>query len=255
METPEILQALERYTRTFPREALEEAMQRPEEMTPELLCILEYTVANAAALAQEESDNPYFAYMYAMFLLAQFRETRAYPLVVQFARLPEDVLRGLVSDFITEDLACVLASVCGGDTTLIKALIEDPNVEEYVRSSAVRSLLYLVAAGDKSRDEVMSYFKELFDGRLERSFSPAWNALASCATDLYPEEVYDRIIAAYKDGLVEPFFMRIEEVDEAMALDRREVLERLPNGAPVYIQDVVEEMEWWACIRVRLRAV
>lgn len=249
MEIPEILAALERYTGTFPREAIEEAMRRREEITPQLLRILGYTVANAEILSREEEDDSYFAYMCAMYLLAQFRETRAYPLVVQFAALPEDVLRQLVSDFITEGLDCVLASVCGGETNLIEALIEDPKVEEYVRSAAIRSLLVLVAAGDKTRDEVMAYFKALFGGRLERSFSQVWNSLVSCATDLYPDEVYDQIAAAYEEGLVESFAIRIEEVDEVMALDRQTVLDRLPTGAPVYIQDVIEEMEWWACFK------
>ena len=32
----------------------------------------------------------YMAHLYAMFLLAQFRETRAYPLVVRFASLNPD---------------------------------------------------------------------------------------------------------------------------------------------------------------------
>ena len=44
MEIPEILKALERNTGTFPREALEAAAQRREEITPELLRILEDTV-------------------------------------------------------------------------------------------------------------------------------------------------------------------------------------------------------------------
>jgi hypothetical protein len=247
MEVAEILNALERNTGTFPRAALEAAVERREEITPELLRILEYTVANAEALAREDEDGSYFAYLHAMYLLAQFRETRAYPLVVQFARLPEAILSNLVSDFITEGLELVLASVCGGDTTLIETLIEDPNAEEYARGAGIHALLVLVAAGNKSRDEVMEYFKTLFDGRLERSFSEVWNALVDCATKLYPDEMYDRIVAAYDEGLVEPFAISLKNVDDVMSLDRQTVIDRLPKGAPVYIQDVIEEMEWWAC--------
>jgi len=247
MEIPEILATLERHSKVFPREALEEAVRRREEITPGLLRILEHTVANAETIAHEDEDGSCFAYFYAMYLLAQFRETRAYPLVVQFARLSEETLEVLVSEFVTEDLDCVLASVCGGDTALIEALIEDPNVDEYVRGAAIDSLLCLVAAGDKTRDEIMTYFKALFDGRLERTFSEAWNSLVSCATDLYPDEVYDRICAAYEEELVDPSAVRIEEVDMMMELERQMVLDRLPTGAPVYIQDVIEEMGDWAC--------
>lgn len=247
MEIPEILAALERHSKVFPREALEEAVRRREEITPDLLRVLEHTIANAETIAEEDEDGSYFAHLYALYLLAQFRETRAYPLVVQFARLPDEILELLVSDFITEGLDCVLASVCGGDTALIEALIEDPNVEEYVRGAAIQSLLCLVAAGDKTRDEILTYFKALFDGRLERTFSQAWNALVACATDLYPDEVYDRIRAAYEEGLVEPFAICIEDVDRVIALERQHALDRLPTGAPVYIQDAIEEMADWAC--------
>ena len=59
------------------------------------------------------------AHLYAMFLLAQFRETRAYPLVVRFALLPEDIEYSLCGDFITESLGQVIASVWGGDLDII----------------------------------------------------------------------------------------------------------------------------------------
>ena len=112
METAEILHQFERFTGTFPRTAVEEAAARQEEVTPELLRILEETVDRAAQL---DAEGDYMAHLYAMFLLAQFRETRAYPLVVRFASLPGDLLDSLCGDFITETSArywrpCVAAS-------------------------------------------------------------------------------------------------------------------------------------------------
>jgi uncharacterized protein DUF1186/SEC-C motif-containing protein len=249
MEVNDVLKALERNTGAFPREAVEAAMGMRETITPELLRILEDTVERADEIVADEKDGPYFAYLYAMYLLAQFRKTRAYPLVVRFSRLPQDVLDCLAGDFVTEDLACVLASVCGGDTGPIEDLIEDAAVNEYVRGAAIRSLLVLIAAGDRSRDEVMGYFKTLFEGKLERSPSNAWNALASCATDLHPDEVYGHIVAAYDEELIERGYMQREEVDRAYAQDKRLILDRLPTDEAVYIQDVIEDMEWWACFK------
>ena len=249
MEIPEILKALERNTGVFPREALEEAVRRREEITPELLRILEDTVVHAEQIVEEDTESEYFAHLYAMYLLAQFRETRAYPLVVQFARLPEETLDFLTGDFVTEGLDCVLASVCGGDTSLLESLIEDPDADECARGAALYSLLVLVAAGDKTRDEVMDYFKVLFDGRLERTYSLVWDALITGAMYLYPDEVYDRIVAVCEEGLVEEICTGIGEVDEVLAVDRQTILDRLPKGALVYIQDVFEEMERWDCFK------
>ena len=161
METAEILHQLERFTGNFPRTAVEEAAARQEEVTPELLRILEETVDRAA---QIDAEGGYMAHLYAMFLLAQFRETRAYPLVVRFALLPEDIQYSLCGDFITESLGQVLASVCGGDLAGIQSLIENESADQWVRGAALSGLVTLVAAGQKSRDEIVSYFASLFRG-------------------------------------------------------------------------------------------
>jgi len=65
------------------------------------------------------------AHLYAMFLLAQFRETHAYPLVVRFASLPGNLLDFLCGDFLTMDLGRVLASGCGGESQGIQSVIEN----------------------------------------------------------------------------------------------------------------------------------
>jgi hypothetical protein len=98
METTEILHQFERHTGKFALAAVEAAVQRREEVTPELLRTLEDAVNRAAQL---EAEGNYMAHLYAMFLLAQFRETRAYPLVVRLASLPGDLLDSLCGDFIT----------------------------------------------------------------------------------------------------------------------------------------------------------
>ena len=58
------------------------------------------------------------AHIYAMFLLAQFREKRAYPLIVDFFSAPGDIAAEATGDVVTEYLSRILASVCGGDVSL-----------------------------------------------------------------------------------------------------------------------------------------
>src|SRR5438093_12928639 len=127
MEIAEILSQLERPARKFPRAAVEEAVERREEITPELLRILEETIARPSDFSGDS-----IAHIFAMFLLAQFRESRAYPLFVRIALLPSDVLDELFADLVTESLGRLLASVCGGDIGEIQSLIENENADEYV---------------------------------------------------------------------------------------------------------------------------
>lgn len=140
MKAAEILHPFERYTGKFERVTVEAAVARREEVTPELLRILEDTVDRAAEL---DAEGGYMAHLYAMFLLAQFRETGAYPLVVRFASLPGDLLDSLCGDFITEDIGQILASACSGELADIQSLIENEATDEWIRVAALSSLVTL----------------------------------------------------------------------------------------------------------------
>jgi hypothetical protein len=247
METAEVLHQFERVTGKFARAAVEAAVARWEEIKPELLRILEETVDRAVQL---DAEGDYMAHLYAMFLLAQFRETSAYPLVVRFASLPGDVLDSLCGDFIMEDLGRILASVSGGELAGIQSLIESEATDEWARSAALSSLATLVAAGQRSRDEVVSYFAGLFRGKLVRKWSHVWDTLVSYSSDLYPEELLDDIKQAYEDGLVDPGFIGFDDVRRDMAMGKDRILARLANNPHRrLVDDTVAEMGWWACFR------
>jgi len=193
MTVEEILKALSHKDNKFPREALEQATARKDEITPHLLKILERVADDPDEILDREDSS----YYYALYLLAQFRETRAYPLVVRIASLPPETADALLGDTITEGLPKILASICGGDASLILRLAENTGAEKFARGSALNALLALVASGDKSRDEVMSYYSSLFDAALKEKPSEGrevvLTTLTHCATELHPEELYGKI--------------------------------------------------------------
>jgi hypothetical protein len=247
METAEILQQFERVTGRFARAAVEAAVARREELTPELLRILEETVDQAAQL---DAEGDYMAHLYAMFLLAQFRETRAYPLVVRLGSLPGDLLYSLCGDFITEDLGQVLASVCGGEIEGIQSVIENEDADEWARGAALSSLVTLVAAGQKSRDEIVNYFASLFRGKLVRQWSHVWDTLVSYSSDLYAAELLDDIEEAYEEELVDSAYIGVDDVKRDLAMGKDQVLARLADDPHRrLVEDTVKEMGWWACFR------
>jgi hypothetical protein len=162
METAEIIHEFENASGKFARAAVEAAVARQEEITPELLRVLEQTAERA-----EQIDDGYMAHLYAMFLLAQFRETCAYPIVVRLASLPGELTDGVLGGFITQSLGQVMASVCGDELKPIQSLIENEDTNQWVRGAALSSLVTLVGAGQRSRAEIVSYFADLFRGKLE----------------------------------------------------------------------------------------
>lgn len=244
MTVDEILHAIERPGRDFPFDAVTEAMQRREEMTEPLLGVLQHVLQHPEAAVD---DQEYMAHLFALYLLAQFREPRAYPLVVQVARIDPLLMDDIFGDFVSEGLPEVLASVCNGNLDPIKALIEDDAVEEYVRDSALTALQIRFAAGDLSREALVSYLAELWRGRLTREPSQIWNKLISVSTDMYPDQFMEDIEAAYEEELAEEYFIDLGSVLEIVQQDRVLYISRLPQNEPVYVQDTIEEMAWWSC--------
>jgi hypothetical protein len=219
-------------------------VDRRIEIVPALLRILDEVAKDPERFA---SDRDRMIHIYAMYLLAQFRVTRAYPLLVQIFSAPGELPFELAGDVVTEDLGMILASLSDGDMSGMASLVENEQANEYVRSAAMDGLVTLVACGKRKRDEVMDYFASLFH-KLERTPSVAWNGLVSACANLCPEEVVEEIRQAYEDGLVNPDFIRWKSIERALELGKEGAMKELKSRYHL-IADVEKEMEWWACFR------
>ncbi len=247
MEVAEIVAQLERLKENFEREAVEAAIARREEVTPELLRILE-EIADPEGASRRVAEGDYMGHLYALYLLAQFRETRAHPLILKIGQLPSDLLDGLLGDFVTEGFGNALASTCGGDISGIQSLIENPAADQWARGAALGSLATLVAAGIKSREEIAGYLGELFRGKLTDTNDIAWSDLVVYATDLCATELLGDIEQAYAKGLVDPGIIELSEVNQDLAKGTAWALKRLAdNPHRKLINDTIEEFGRWAC--------
>jgi hypothetical protein len=222
---------------------LQQAIVRKEEIVPELLTILE-----EAAESPQDLPGGYMAHTYAMFLLAQFREERAYPVIVDFVSTPGEVVMERCGDTVTEDLGRILASVSGGDPGPIKSLAEDAQAHEFVRSAALTGLVSLEVAGKVSREELVDYLRRLLHMDIPREKVIVWSAVVSSALDLYPEELYDDIKQAYADGRIRSNLVSLDDVNRTLSRDKDEVLRTTREDAHhQLVEDVIDEMAWWAC--------
>jgi hypothetical protein len=247
MEIDEIIERFEWLDGRFEREAVEAAVARKDEVIPELLLVLE-EIADPVKAAKLDAEDDYMAHLYAMYLLAQFRETRAYPLMVRIAQLPSDLLESLFGDSLTESLGSVLASVCDGELEGIQSIIENPEADEWVRGAAFGALATLVGVGVKTREEILSYFADLFHGKLTDKNDVVWSELVTYSTDLYAPELLGEIKATYESGLVDPTFISLDDVLDDLAKGKDWAMERLAKDPHrQLIGDTIKEMEWWDC--------
>ena len=197
-----IFKGYERFEDHFPTEAVKYALTNKEEAITELLKILEYTLNDIENLSIDEN---YLVHFPAIYILAYFREEKAYESLIKIASLPDEQIFDLLGDTVTEDFKNILASVCNGNIEPIKEIIEDSSLDEYVRSEALESLLILMNHGMVLREQLVFYFKELFNGKLEVDYSSVWDTLLMCCSLIHPAGLTGDIEKAVADGKVMEF--------------------------------------------------
>jgi len=236
MTIPEILKELEPYTGSFPRAAMEAAIAQREEITPELLRVIEAVAADPAAYARHE----YMFHLFALHLLAQFRETRAYEPIVKLVGGPDEIVDDLLGETITGGLNRILASVYNGNPVPLQQLIENESVNEFVRGAAIEALVGLAHTNQMTRDEVAGYFRSLFHGKLPRDYSFAWNSLVCCVVQLPAPELLEDVRQAYADNLVDTSVASLADLE-------RDLVSGLPRPDAQFtlITDAIGEMDWW----------
>ncbi len=222
MDLQQTLKTLENNNQHYAREAVSQAILHRDEITPALLKILEDVIEEPESFI----DSDRFDHIYAMFLLAQFRETSAYPLLVKIFSVPGEFAFDLAGDTVTEDLGQILASVSGGDISGMAALVENEEANEYVRAAGLTGLLTLCACGKLSRDDVMAYFKGLFE-KLRRTPDGVWSWLADSCADLYPKDVMEELRKAYEEDLADPGIIAWDDLEGALAVGQEAAMIKL----------------------------
>lgn len=237
----EIIEKISYFDGTFPKEELQTLIDNQAESTPFLLDALRNTDEVLGKLLNEDY---YFMPYYAPLMLAQFREEKAYPLVYEIFSADAKTVDDAYGDFITEDLHRVLASVSGGNVSLINELVEDKKAYEFVRSAGLDAWLCLFRAGLKTREEVISYFKTLFE-------LPAGEddllrgALVSSCFDLKAVELLPEIEKSFAENKVELMLMGDwDDFQKMMAEEKSRFLEDSGKYHNL-IENMISDVENW----------
>jgi hypothetical protein len=242
MDVEEILAQLDQAHTQLPRTLLADAAAHRVEIIPRLLAVLEEAAKDPALFAEDKSRS---IHIYATYLLAEFREPRAYPLLVKIFSVPGEIPFDLAGTVVTEDLGSILASVSDGDPGGMLELVENESVNEYVRAAALDGFVALMALGKRTRDDVMTYCRRLFQ-ILERKPSELWNGLANVCADLCPLEVAAEIRQAFDEGLVDPGSIGLGDVEEALETGPTAAWE-VAIGRYQLIENTADAIRWWGC--------
>jgi len=241
--TPEKLltQLAESPNYPYPKALIEEMIQRREEMIPALLAVVE----DAGKHPKNYIDNDRWkALDFGAYLLAQFRETRAFKPLCTTLGHSAKVTEDLWGDLICEDMGRILASVYDGDDSPLRDLMLNRKAYEFARGAAVpRTYLCLLQAGKISRKELETYTEELLGKILERKPSYAWDGWTGLCADLGFSRLVPLMEKAFEDDLCDPFVYGFDEMLQAAASGGNDDWKRDTD----LIDDTIQETEWWSC--------
>ena len=190
MELKEILDKLSVFgsDQPLPREALAEAARQRETITPILLDALDVVYEKVQSEGKGVCDDPaYDLSAYAVFLLAQFQEQRAFPKLLRLLTLDSDGLDIVLNDIIG-NMGNVLYSTYDGDLSAAKAIIVNSSYDPFARGASLDLLEGLFRDGRLQREELAGFLRErlalLGEGENEEIFG-AMTASLIADNDLY----------------------------------------------------------------------
>jgi len=229
----------------FPEALLREIILRREQAIPLLLQILSDVRDNP----EEYIEDPnYIAHIYAVYLLAQFRAEEAYPIMIDIMSLPDDLAYILFDDAVIGDGARLLASVCGGDTSLIKQLAEDANVDLFMRGGAIDALGILFLHGLIDRNEVLEYYRKLLHEGSIRDNPEMLAFLASACCDINAQELYEELKECFDKELVDESIIDFRDLQESLRPGTDKVQKNYADDIHhSFIDDTIAELKSWAC--------
>lgn len=239
MTADEILAALRADGPAAPENALTAADAQHAALVGPLLAALDTGIADPAGVSEADAS----VFCYALYLLAKWRETRAYPHVIRWLSLPGEDPFEIGGDIVTEDGGRILAAVCDGDLQPIKTLVQDQGANPYGRSMAIDALALLAAWAEVPRQEIVDYFAWLAFEGLERRRTHVWDSLALACAEIEAVPALPPLRQAYAAGAIDPEFITLDEVDRLETASGRSVSEKREQHPP--IADVVEATSWW----------
>jgi len=232
---------------SFPAEAFKEIQANKEEYISELIESLDYVYQNAEKLYEEKSD--YFLHTYAMFLLAEFREKKAFAYLVAFLRLPEKYVNFVVGESLTEDYHLILTSTFDGENLqMLLDVIENQELFEWAREIALRAYMLLHLEGYVVKDEFISYLRSLIYDKLSDEKSDVVNtSIVSCIIDARMVQMIPDARFLHEHDKVDPgMHGDYDSFLDCMFYDK---LHEYKTQKERYINDAFAEMRSWGCFK------
>jgi hypothetical protein len=181
----------------IPNEALDYIASHRDQAIPLLLAELKNGITNCS-----KTGNYYVGHLFSLFLLAEFKEKQAYPLLIELLNLPIESIDRLLGDALTESLPSLMINLYDGDLDSLFSLLTNTTANRTLRDLIGYCLATLIYHKLVSAEEVTSRLQLLIaSGKMtdDKAFFTALANLVLCA-QLKP--LNDVVIAAFNAGMI-----------------------------------------------------
>jgi uncharacterized protein len=236
-----ILDALDSTDNVLPRDALEQAITRWDEVAPILVPRIE-----AYADGRDRSDQAIDLAFFGLYLLTQQRDTRAFRLLCTLlldAKASDDAL----TDAVTHEVPSMLVRTYDGDPAPLRTLIEAPDANEQGRETAFEVLAWLTAAGRIDRDETALYLHDLFTTLQPQGRSDAWIGWQSAIAQLGLDKLKPLVAKVFSRGWID--LLDFEDFEQNLC-DAKVALSPMASFTDRFylltkLDDVISVMKSW----------
>ncbi len=179
---------------------------------------------------------------YALFLLAEFKEKKTFPLILKLLSIP-NLEHKDIGDGIMEKLFSIIVSVFDGDFEGLNAIIENKNIDYTIRSRVIETYTYFYnKAKIINKKDLIAYLRKIID------------------LYEYDDDIYDAILTIIINTRLIEMIPDVQKMFENEAIDYF-----VRGGYPEFIDylfdyeddlddfDVIDNVEdnmaWWYCFK------
>jgi hypothetical protein len=199
----------------------------------------------------DRAEGSASAALFILHLAAEQRDTRALAPLCRLAR-DYDALESVIGDDgVTESLPSILIGVFDGDPAPLRAIVEAPDIDEYVRGGALEAIGFLAAAGRLPLAETKGYLLGLCDTLQPQAPSFLWFEWSATSLRLRIDGAMDQIERLHTRAFIDPTIWPMSEFHEMRdeALAAPDMATSFERDRLRQIDDAIDELSRWVSFR------
>lgn len=182
---------------------------------------------------------------YALFLLAEFREKRAFPLVLKLIELAGLDPYNILGEGIMDNLHSILCSVYDGDLESLNRIILNDKLDGWSRGMALNVYQYLYENDMIKKEDLISFLRKVISTfkESEEDVSSIADGVITIIKNCHIFEMIEDVQNMYDEELV--LYKYSGGYDDF--IDTLFDYERSKNNEIKLIDNAIDKMAWWYC--------